>query len=398
MTATPLSRTASTPPPRWWVFVADTKTGRVVAKDVPTAGLPRSSARLNTEGALGITVPMSRDFAGPDVEEFLDPWKWSWGLAWGSYIHQYGPLIYPEYEAESECWQLTCAGIWKLFTDKRALINPAWNGVISPPDPSGDLACTDSLRNIFIRLLTDNLQRPDAALPIDLPALDAPGGTVERRYSLSKLVSLGSALEDLTDDEGGPEAEFRPYFPDSQAQDVVRYQLRVGGPHLGQLGYPHAWLSGQALVKAVPARDGARTADTFFVPGQGTDQLTPIGMASTDQLRRNGYPLLEDIDATHTGVTETSTLDSYAGQNLARYQLGSHTIRALVRTDGRNPAGHDVGAPSLDRIALGDTGIFVIRDYIGMRPGTYRCRILGHEPVTPENLQLELQLLSAVVQ
>lgn len=381
--------------PEWRLFVAETKTGRVVDSRVPFAGLPRAGSRLNTQGTFSATIPMTQDYAADLIGEFLEPWKWSWGLAWGSHIVQYGPLIAPEYDPEGEAWQITAAGIWKLFTDKRALISPAWNGA-GMTDPSGDTGYVDTLRNIAIRLVQDNLARTAAGLPIDIPAKD-PQGTNERNYQISKLKTVGTALDNLTDDVNGPEIEFRPYFPDEIAMNTVRYELRVGSPNLGNLGFPHLFISGRggALVTATPGINGERTADNYYVPGNGTDQLTPIGNSRSTTLTANGFPLLDDIDTSHTSTTEQSTLDGYAAQNRSRYQAGARVLQAVVRIDGRDASGAETGSPSMDQVRNGDTCILKILGYIGTRPGVYRCRVLGKQPAV-DTVALELQVLSVV--
>ncbi len=364
-----------------FVFVADTKTGRVLDKRIPFTGVPRSGYRLNTEGPLSIRIPMTRSFSAADMAQYLSIWKFTFGLAVGAHIVQAGPLCaQPEYDAEAEEWTVTCAGLWKLFNDKRVVhVDRSY--------------LAKSFSDIARGVVSDDLAQTGGTLPVDLPALDGLGGH-DRTFEGNKLTPVGQALQNLTDDIAGPEMEFRPYFPDVQRQDTLRWSLRVGTPYLGQQGAPHRWYSGKTLVTASVTTGSARLADMYFVPGNGTGAAAPIGTFTAppaSSLVTNGWPLLMDVDAGHVSASEQATLDGYAQNNYNTFRAGTRTLSAVVRMDPPLGAG-----PRISEWALGDTGVFSIRNYTGLLPGEYTCRIVGAEPVSEEDIALELQVLTEV--
>jgi hypothetical protein len=365
--------------PTLWAFVAETRTGRVVDKNIPLAALPRAGYRINTEGPLSLSVPMSKNFNKRDITGYLYPWYYSFGIAFGSFIVQYGPMVtQPEYDAESEEWQITCAGIWKMFNDKRYLTFTR---------DYQDL----SLRDIARTLISDDLAQVQADLPIDLPALDGGGGH-ERFYPWPKLSPVGELLKNITDDVGGPEMEFRPYFTDSVDLDMVRHRFTTGTPFLGQQTEPHRWYSGRSLVVAAPMGGGDRIADLYIVPGAADGINVFLGSYNAlnfpGALCTQGWPFLMDLDSTHTSTTEQVTLDAYAAGNYNAFWRGSRIVRARVRANPRDGEG-----PRISEWELGDLAEFHVTGYIGVPDGVYTCRIIGADLATLEDLDLELQLI-----
>jgi hypothetical protein len=364
-----------------FVFVADTRTGRVLDRRIPFVGMPSCGYRLNTEGPLSIRIPMTRSFSAADMAQYLSVWKFTFGVAIGSHILQAGPVCaQPEYDADAEEWVVTCAGMWKLFNDKRIIYT----------DRS---YLAKSFLDIARGIVNDDLAQTDGSLPIDLPALDGLGGH-DRTFEGNKLPSVGSALQNLTDDIAGPEMEFRPYFPDTQQQNMLRWLFKVGTPHLGQQGSPHRWYAGKTLVTASVSAGSARLSDIYFVPGNGTGEAAPIGVftaPAASSLAANGWPLLMDVDTSHVSAIEQGTLNGYAENNYNTYRTSVRTLSAVVRMDPPDGAG-----PRVSEWALGDTAVFSIRNYTGLLPGEYTCRIIGAEPVSEEDIALELQVLTEV--
>lgn len=369
--------------PGIWAFVAETRTGRVVDKNIPLASLPRTGYRINTEGPLSLSVPMSKDFNKRDVTGYLYPWYYSFGVAFGSFIIQYGPLVtQPEYDAESEEWHFTCAGIWKLFNDKRFLtFTRDYQNL--------------SLRDIARTLLFDDLAQVQADLPIDLPALDGGGGH-DRFFAWPKLTPIGELLKNLTDDIAGPEMEFRPYFTDDVNRDMVRHSFTTGTPYLGQQTQPHKWYSGKSLVVSSPTGGGDRIADLYIVPGAADGINVFLGTYNAlnfpGALCTQGWPFLMDLDSTHTSTTEQATLDAYAAGNHGAFWSGNRIVSARVRANPKPGEG-----PRISEWKLGDLADFAVAGYIGVPDGTYTCRIIGAALVTLEELELELQLISEVL-
>lgn len=361
----------------WSVFVAETLTGRVVESEIPVTGSPRAERRVNTGGDVQITVPMTRSFGHAEVSEYLYPWKYSFGLAYGTFVVQAGPLVRCEYDAYASCWELTCSGLWGYYTQKRlALYDATYQA--------------SSLSDIAALYLLDSKTIPGGALPVDVVS-PTPGTGHVRTVLGSDLSSVGEMLSNLTDDVSGPELEFHPYFPNPEVRDTVRWELRRGDPHLGQLGYPHQWTTGRGLVVARPAVIGDRLADLYRVRsvGAGTGDQTVIGVSDSTVLRDSGYPVLMDRDDTHNDIVDQSTADRYAEGNRSAYVNGSNLITATVLVHGGE-------GPALGAYLPGDTCVLQVSNYAGVRPGRYSCRILGLQPSSESTVDLELQVVSVL--
>lgn len=366
------------------LFVCETRTGRVVERDIPLSGIPRTGKRINTEGPLSFSVPMSRWFEKESVKNFIHPWRYSYGVEIGNEILQCGPLvIHPEYDPDGETWQFDCAGMWRLFNDKRVL-------VFTRDYPNA------SRHDIVRKLLADDMAQINGDLPLDLPDLDnrvGPGG----RFEWAKFSYVGSLLKDQTDDgTDGVEIEMKPYYPDTTNKDTVRWKVGIGSPNLGDTVNVKNWYQNNSLVSATPVGDGSRIADLYIVPGQTSGDTFLFGAKnaypSSDALQLQGYPLLMDLDTGHTSAKSQSELDGYAlGNYGAFHRPAIRIVKARVRTNPLQGSG-----PRLGEWTLGDLGTFGVVGYIGLPDAEYQCRIIGADLATPEDLDLELQLLSEV--
>jgi hypothetical protein len=381
----------------WRIFAADTKTGVVyTGPPIPCERFPRASRRINDAGALSFWLPHSRQWSHDNMAALSQPWRWTFGLALGRYVAQAGPLVMPPvYDADRQGWEVQCAGLWRLFSTKRLMISPLWNGT-RLPTASADVVYTNlSLADIARTMIADDLSRPNSSLPIDLPAADGLGGH-ERNWPSSKLDFVGVRLLELSDVIDGPEIEFAPYLDDQGTQ--LRWDLRVGRPHLGELTDAWRFSRRTTLVSWSSAEGTTRSADNYFVVGSGADVDLAIGMRLSTRLVTAGYPRLDDLDTTHMQTSSKSTLDAYASQNNSRYLDGSDIAQAVCRIDGRGPLGEETSSPRLDQIRLGDIGTFYPWEHDELsRSVAYRGRIIGATPIDEDNVSLAVQIIGEVI-
>jgi hypothetical protein len=372
----------TTPAPPLVVFVAETRTGRVITNGIPISAVPRTGFRINSEGPLSFTVPMSASFNKRQIADFLYPWKYSFGVRFGSFIVQYGPLTeYPEYDPVGEDWSFDCAGMWKLFNTKRALLfDRNYTGL--------------SRRDQFIRFVTDDLAQTNGDLPIDLPALNGVAGS-GALYPASKYSWVGELLRDQTDDgDDGLEAEFRPYFPDTSSMDFVRHRVDLAR-FLGRQDVAHQWRSNQGLMVATPTGGGSRIADVYIVPGQSSGATVLVGQQQASGeglLSAQNWPLLHDVDNSHSSVSSAAQLQGFANGNYAAFHRGSRLVQARVRVNPPDGLG-----PRLGQWNLGDVGNFQVSGYFGVPDGAYVCRIIGADLASLEDIDLELMLIAEVL-
>jgi hypothetical protein len=183
----------------------------------------------------------------------------------------------------------------------------------------------------------------------------------------------------------------------SLSRNAVRWRVDIGAPYLGRQDRAHEWVANRTLVSAQPIGGGSRIADLYLVPGQSSGDVFLFGVAdpaynASLALAAQGWPLLMDLDTSHTSESNQDTLTGFADGNFSAFHNGYRIVKARVRMNPRPGDG-----PRLAEWSLGDLGRFQVRGYIGVPDGVYYCRIIGAEPATLEELELELQLVSEVL-
>lgn len=360
------------------LFVASTRTGQIVA-DMPWVGVPRWEYRLNAAGSLTCTVPLDA-VDKVTFDELCTPWRWTWGLAWGSHILQAGPVITDRYQDQAgpPTADVGCGGLWTLL-HHRVLVNPGWAEGQDVAAAAADVVLTNrTLRQIARDMVSGDITRAGHSLPIALPAND-PAGSHERTYPGYDLAMVGERLQQLSQVIDGPEIEFRPRYT-SESRTAIEWEMRAGSPRLGQLGYPHAWDYGQALTHVDFDRDGSDETFGHFERGNGMER----GLLSAYQddktlVNLSGYPWpdLETVGMSSTSDTDVANLQAKADGYVATHTRPVITWSATVRMDGTNGQGAATRSPSLDTVRAGDNATFVLRGHRRIADGVYTRRILG---------------------
>lgn len=358
----------------WRLFVCETVTGRIVA-DLPYVGVPGWSYGINLTGGLTPKIPVNQ-VGKNELRQLIDFWRFSWGLSWGDLIVQCGPVIDAGYDDRGDnVLSVGVSGIWELWNKKRLLVNASWDKATKPiTDVSADVNLADLTLHDIARALIDNDMDRWGSLPIVLPDAE-PAGTNERAYPGYDLVPVGTRLGDLTQVQDGPEVEFRPRFTDT-AHTHVEWVMRVGSPRLGNLGYPHSWTYGGALVHLSADHDGSRMLTEDWVRGNGMERGLLVGHSADSTLEDAGYPHLDNVNGDHTSATEQSTLDGWATAELNTYGRALTTLTAVVRTNGSDKTGRVTGSPPLTEIAVGDNCVLDIRGHRWLPDGATGQRIL----------------------
>jgi hypothetical protein len=361
------------PAPTWRLFVAETVTGKII-RDVPFVGYPQWSYGLNMTGALSANVPIGAiDKAA--LRALLDYWRLSWGLSWGDYIWQCGPVVtyrYTDVEGPPVV-NVGSAGIWALLNTKRIVANPAWAGTNIADDDADSSFTTMSLHTIAKRLVQNDMTR-NGSLPIVLPSDIA--GTQERTYPGYDLAYVGERLAQLTQVIDGPEVEFRPEYTNS-SRTAIQWRMRIGNPRLGNLGLPHAFDYGQALTDVDEDGDGSQQQFETWARGNGMERTLLTGHYADTSLVSVGWPKLEAVDGNHTSATEQVTLDGWARADVETYKRGITKWAGEVRIDGTDGRDKDTGSPSLDTVSAGDSAFFQLRDHRWIPDGVYGQRIIS---------------------
>lgn len=391
--AGPLARPAADLVP-YEVRVFETRTGRV-AGTIPYLGVPQWSRGINTAGSWRVTVPLDTDELPLDfLNGVTDPWLWSWAICQGTKVWQAGPVIGESYDGGTTT-TFTGGGLLKLFTDKRVLVNPtraSLSGVTALDadtlfGPSGYVPTIGgtvpagnqdlSLHTIAKRLIQQDISTPGRELPIVFPA-DIAGDSA-REYPGYDLASLGQRLMELSQVINGPEFEFAPEFVDTQSKQYIQWNMRIGNPYLGNLGFAHYWEYRKALVDTKFDTDGGYRITRDFERGNGMSRDLVIGFADAPIGGAPAEMILENVGSDHTSASDTATLNAWATATVAGGAVGSPTLQHVVRLAGDDGSGFATGSPKLAEVDPGDNCTAVYSDtrpHPRLGGGTVAARII----------------------
>jgi hypothetical protein len=220
----------------------------------------------------------------------------------------------------------------------RVLHHKDWNSVVSRiTDASANLAFTDSLWNIARSLAFNAMNwsaRGGSGLPVDLPAADPTVGADVRSYFGYDLVSTGQRLQELTQDENGPDIFFQPYQTSGQGSRIIRHSMLIGQPEITQTGAPLLFDYNSNLVRLSIIGDVKNLATTAWVKGSGSQDGQLYGYATATPLIISGYPAVDLVDSNHTSSSSQAALNSWATASINLY--GNAQVeqwKATVKTD-----------------------------------------------------------------
>lgn len=391
--AGPLARPVAERAP-YEVRVFETRTGRV-AGTVPYIGVPSWGRGVNTAGSWRVTVPLGTDELPLDfLNGVTDPWLWSWAVCQGTKVWQAGPVVGESYDG-GLATTFTGGGLLKLFTDKRALVNPGRatlatvtgtdaDTVFGPtgytPTIGGTVPVGNqnlSLHTIAKRLIQQDISTPGREIPIVFP--DDIAGTAQREYPGYDLAALGQRLMELSQVIDGPEFEFAPEFVDTQSKQYIRWRMRIGNPYLGNLAFAHYWEYRKALVDTKFDTDGQYRVTRDYERGNGMNRDLVIGFADRPIGSAPAEMVLEDVGNDHTSAGEVTTLNSWAAARVAGGTAASPTLEHVVRIAGDDGQGFQTGSPSLAEVDPGDncTAVYSATDpHPRLGAGTFAARII----------------------
>jgi hypothetical protein len=347
-----------------------TTSGRIVGPaELPLAEPPTWTRQINNNGTWSVKVKLGNDTWSPDqLRSIAAPFRFSVAVFWGDYGCQGGPLT--SYRVDDTAGTVTYSGggLWSLL-NRRLLHNPAWNPATAQiTDPTADQTINGQLWDIaaaLVRNSTSWTHRPGSGLPLDIPA-DSGTGTATRNYLGYNLVSCGQRLQELTQDDGGPDVDFAPYRV--IGSNTIRHRMAVGKPYVTQTGSPVMFDYGTSLQGLSIDGDGSNVATSAWVKGVGNERLQLSGMASSTTLTDTGFPALDFVDSAHTSAPEQATLNGWAAADLALYGRSVETWKATVRADGTSPLG------SYD---CGYFATYNVTQHPWQPDGQYLTRILG---------------------
>lgn len=349
-----------------------TRTGRVLY-DIDLADAPTWDTQLNDGGTWQIKVPLgNRDGATREVREWCVLGFCSVAILLGDTVCQAGPITAYAPAEDDSTITVSGKGIWEAF-NMRVLHNKDWNSVVSRiTDASANLTFTDSLWNIARSLAFHALNwsaRGGSGLPVDLPAADPAGGTDTRSYFGYDLVTTGQRLQELTQDDNGPDIYFQPYLTVGGGSRAIRHSMLIGQPDIVQAGVPLLFDYNSNLTKLSITADIKNLATTAWAKGAGSQDGLLYGYATATPLILAGYPAIDRIDSDHSSATSQPALNGWATAAINLY--GNQQVeqwKATVKTDMD---------PQWGEYIPGQYANYEVHDHPWVPDGRYLFRLIG---------------------
>lgn len=311
-----------------WI-IGDLRTGRRLVD------LPVTSGSWNTNIFEPDSVDCTLDLRDSDLRtlslrQSTAPAKNFLGVVEGDKILACGPIWTRKYSRDNGLLRITAKGIESIFDHRTILPSLAAEYDVTKwiipdpatpsktmPNPALRTLFTDiSLGSIAARLVEQALAWTNGYLPISTPANVIDTDPNHRRtYQGTELKNLGDALRQLTGVEDGPEIRFAPrYSPDKLG---VVWDMLVGDPTTTMItstSEPRWDLSAQkssAYGLEIDENGTSMGSLGWFTGGRSEDTYL-LERAFNDFLVKNGYPLMEMVDSSHTSVSRRDTAQSYA--------------------------------------------------------------------------------------
>lgn len=195
------------------------------------------------------------------------------------------------------------------------------------------------------KLVAQRLAWPGAPTVFDLPADEV--GTRTQTWLFASMKSIGSALDDLTKQEAGPDFAF-----DAQRASNglgLRYVMRHGSEAKPRIGTDAGiWALGEGSpitgLKITDALAAGASASWMTAGKQSGAAL--ISRKLNAAMLAAGYPPLDVVDTTHNDVSVQATLDSYNAELIRDAATVTRDLSFEVRADA---------TPALGQYRPGDT-------------------------------------------
>lgn len=375
-------------------ILGDLRTGNRIL-DLPVIAGPWES-RIDTAETISVTI----DMQNPDAQllnlrntaaaskTFLAVVE---GVADGEFITAAGPIWTHAYDRDTASLQLGAKGMWSLFNHR--LILPLLAGTLpitawTVPDPADNTKTIPNpnlttsytgqwLGTIAKRLVAQAVSWTGGGLPIVLPSEEtSTNADHDREYIGADFKSVGEAIQELSQVDGGPEIQFVPQFKPGKLG--VQWVMRVGSAAQPLL-FGNTQPRWDLTVKESPMsgfhidQDATGMGSLSWATGGRSSDDVLVSRAYNSTLVDLGYPLMEVLDSSHSSVSKQSTLDGYAAQNLMNAQQPSETWSFTVESYPSDVDGNPAG-PQLGSFAVGD---FCQINLAGFQPATETQAMVG---------------------
>jgi hypothetical protein len=357
--------------PTYTLWLADTRTGKMLWR-LPMQTLSWSS-KLNDIGTLRANLAIEKtwdtlsdqDERDPRIllrEVISGPWRFSLVLKWGNNTVWAGPYINMSRPGPDHI-ELNGAEIAKIFT-KRPLIKP---GATSSVDVTADTIFSEATKShVAAALITQAMSGTGYNLPITVTDPTAPG-TDARIYYGYDLANYWEKLTALMAEVDGPEIRFDPQVSSGVDGDYLSWVTQIGGPHVGR--NVTTWVFDSSINSVIGMDvDGSTMAMGVWSGGSGQSRDRLVAHAQDTSLLNIGWPMIEEVDNSHTSEIFYPVLASQAAAGLAAHKQPVTSFKTIVPTDSD---------PMVGTYRVGEDFAIDVRDDPIIPNGFYTRRIAG---------------------
>lgn len=361
-------------------LIGDFRTGRGLL-DIPITAGPwerQRNAPGTIEATLNLADPTVRAL---DLRNLTSPVKTFLAVLNGDTFIEAGPIWRRQVTSSKREVTLSAVGMWSYFDHRYLLPLAARATDFYIPDRSKDAEPGDLIPNPALDTNLAGLSLGTIAKRWvqqartwgggDVPVVFMPDefGIHERNTPAVDFQNLGDSLHDLTDLEDGPDIEFRPLWTDDG--QGVEWLLRTGTnaePRL-RSKQVHLWdfSAPKPGVKNLDIdEDATNLVSTAWTTGGRSSNTALVSHVYADTLPDAGYPMLEDVDSTHSTVSRLSTLNGYGRERLRVDSKPRQFFTFDAATDR---------APYLNDLNVGDLCDIRIGRHDWLPRDTYRAEI-----------------------
>lgn len=358
--------------PRYYALVYFTVTGQIIDQ-IPLQSIPQWAQVIDADNMWTVKTQIGPDdgtsgMTKAHLRGITDGWRHSIAVCWGTgsstdYVCQAGPITARQQVSEQPpVLQLGGVGFWPLLRKIMQLAS-TWPGVSLGGAGGADTTYTNSLQGIAAAILTNAMARN--TLPLDIPAGPFTGTAVQAYHGYD-LTSAGQRLQELTQMQGGPDILLKPRLTGT---GFVRHTALIGNPKLTTSGRPLVFDYPGNITSILPTDDFSNLASTTYQKGNGVEYAMLWAKSTDATLPNAGWPPLENVDNSHSDVTDQTTLQRWAdgNQGINGRPVSTWAVTALQDDDDYPFGSYDPGV----------SGIYNVLGHSWLPDNAYSQRILG---------------------
>lgn len=352
----------------WSVWSVDTVTG-VKQQRLPVLAFQWERA-LNSGGSGSAAIALrAADVARLDIDDLTTPLARTLVLEWGGVPVYAGAVDTRTYDHKSGLLTLRHSDVWTVLRRRLAIDHTVAESKLVNQVVSNLSSGTVAKR--LVQLGLKGLSDMNMGLPITFSADVA--GSISRTYFGYHFPWLGDLLDDLMNEGGGTDIDFRPRWVGNK----LDYQMRTGslteGTFEWRVGGEKSGVIGLSVVE-----DSAKLASGVYALGEGSE---------VDKLARSRrvidpvFPYTDRVALLSTEA-DVAALDRYAVGDLAAFKQPTEQWGFSVLASG---------SPKVSDLLLGGQARVWVQDDPWLTTGWHENRIVGFSGDLSETVKLQLQ-------